>query len=195
MLAFVDVDTLEDFFGGGKLEVPGADSIIPNLDALTNKAVENNIPIFAFCDNHPIDASEFDVFPPHCITDTEGAQNIIETRVAHVVIGREKDDSFLEADVPKYFFHKNTYDAFSPVDGNPNIDTAIKKMGIDEVVIYGVVTEICVNAAVEGFLARKIKVHVVDDAVMHLNIEKAAACRESWYRDGVYFTTTQIVTL
>jgi nicotinamidase-related amidase len=42
-------------------------------------------------------------------------------------------------------------------------------------VVYGVVTEICVSAAVTGLLDRGYSVTVVEDAIRHLDPQKAQA--------------------
>ena len=196
-IVFCSVDTLKDFFGGGKLAVPNADSIRPNLKALTEKAMDVGIPILAFSDAHPEDAPEFDTFPPHCLIGSDGAEQIPETDVVRLVVDRDilADEKCLGQDLPMYDFQKNSYDIFDKELGNPNVDTYLKNEGVTHAVVYGVVTSICVDATVRGLLMKGIEVHVVVDAIMHLDESKAETCMKLWYEQGVYLTTTNIVTL
>jgi len=63
-LAFVDVDTQFDFMDPqGKLYVPGAEKLIPNLQRLTEWACRRSVPIVASADCHPADDPEFGQFP------------------------------------------------------------------------------------------------------------------------------------
>lgn len=202
MLAFIDIDIVNDFFAGGALAVPGADGIRRNLGMLTSKALVSHTPILAFNDAHPNNAPEFDTFPPHCIAGTEGAEKIRETNpmnhgdyVVRTVRNQSIAERLADFNANMIVFQKNTYDAFDPEHGNPNIEPLLKDANVTDAVVYGVVTEICVDAAVRGLIARGIQVHVVTDAIMHLDEQKMEACFEAWYQAGVYFTTTDIVVL
>lgn len=207
MVVFIDVDTVNDFFKGGKLEVPNTDSIRDNLRELTHKALIENIPVLAFNDAHPEDASEFKTFPPHCLIGTDGAEKIEETTLVKnktVIIPQSTIPNvnlqINQPDTQMFIFQKNTYDIFDPNLGNTSIDQFLKDENgvgdrITDVVVYGVVTEICVHAAVRGLVSRRIRVHVVEDAIMHLDERKAEECFEAWDVWGVNLVTTKIVTL
>ncbi len=87
---FFDVDTQNDFMNsGGRLYVPDAESIKPNLEQLTKFACENGIPIFGSVDKH-FGTPEYKdregelskwggPFPDHCMDGTEGQKKIIQT--------------------------------------------------------------------------------------------------------------------
>src|SRR4051812_2424484 len=81
---FVDVDTQTDFMlPGGKLYVPAAEQIIPNLKRLMAFAREHNVPVLSSVDAHVPDDPEFQQFPPHCVKGTPGQEKIPETLFAH----------------------------------------------------------------------------------------------------------------
>ena len=65
---FWDVDTQIDFLSPqGKLYVPGAEKIIPNLRRLTKYAADHKIPIVSSTDAHVQNDPEFSQYPPHCL--------------------------------------------------------------------------------------------------------------------------------
>src|SRR5947199_8506586 len=84
---FWDVDTQYDFMkADGKLYVPDAEPLIPNLRKLTDYAHGHGIRIVASADDHVVDHSEIsdtpdwkETFPPHCLRGTPGQKKIAET--------------------------------------------------------------------------------------------------------------------
>jgi len=66
---------------------------------------------------------------------------------------------------------KQAFDVFT----NPNIDALLKALGKREIVLYGVVTEICVDRAARGLIQRGYRVNLVQDAIQHLNSELGSA--------------------
>ena len=79
-IVFWDVDTQVDFMRPeGKLYVPGAEKLIPNLKRLTEFAAANRILVLGDVDAHQVDDPEFKVYPPHCLMGTPGAEKIPET--------------------------------------------------------------------------------------------------------------------
>src|SRR2546422_10104555 len=88
-LIFWDVDTQYDFMRvDGKLYVPDAEQIIPQLAQLTRQAHEHGVRIVASADDHVpghrelSDQPDFkDTFPPHCLRGTPGQRKIPQTRL------------------------------------------------------------------------------------------------------------------
>ena len=79
-IAFYDVDTQYDFIDkDGKLAVPDAEQIVPNLFALTLTAQTRGIPVFGTVDAHKENDKEFETYPPHCVNGTPGQDKIVET--------------------------------------------------------------------------------------------------------------------
>jgi nicotinamidase-related amidase len=58
---------------------------------------------------------------------------------------------------------------------NPNTDFLLKTLGDREIILYGVVTEICVDRTARGLILRDYRVHLVEDAVRHLDSHRAHA--------------------
>lgn len=77
MKALILVDVQHDFFKDGPLAVPHAESILPNLNRLTQAFFRANLPVFACRDWHPVGhksfSSEGGPYPEHCIQGSKGA--------------------------------------------------------------------------------------------------------------------------
>jgi nicotinamidase-related amidase len=63
----------------------------------------------------------------------------------------------------------------------------------DEVVVFGVATDVCDDAAIRGFLERGLKVRFVEDAARGLDEGRVAKCTSAWRDAGVEFTTADEV--
>jgi nicotinamidase-related amidase len=78
---------------------------------------------------------------------------------------------------------------------NPNTDDLLKLVGpVDDVVVYGVVTEICVNLALQGLLERGYPVSLVLDAIQHLEDPKGEETLTLVKHQGGRLVTTAEVT-
>src|ERR1700722_15523607 len=165
-IIFWEVDVQADFvLPGGKLYVPGAEKIVPNIRRLVSAAVDNAVPLIASGDAHPENDSEFKIFPPHCLRGTSGAQ-IIPEGLANDFLAIPNDTSYtLSPDVlqrQQVILQKQTLDVFD----NPHASTLVQWLGHNvEDVIFGVVTEFCVRCAAKGLLDRDRKVSIVTDAI------------------------------
>jgi nicotinamidase/pyrazinamidase len=168
-ILFWDVDTQADFmFPGGKLYVPGAETIVRNLKRLTAWAGQHKVPIVASVCAHHEDDPEFQQYPPHCLVGTPGQRKIPETLLPNRLV--------LPAKVLKprqlwnhqqVIFEKQELDVFS----NPNLESLLTQVdtGVD-ILLYGVVTEICVALTARGLLSRGFRVHIMRDAIAHLDL-------------------------
>jgi len=83
-----------------------------------------------------------------------------------------------------------TFDVFT----NPNTDVLLDRLDPDEVVVFGVATDVCDDAAIRGLLARGRKVTFVEDAARGLDEERAAICTAFWRENGVEFTTSEVIS-
>lgn len=171
---FFDVDTQRDFlFPGGALYVPGAEDIVPRVAALNRYATVHGIPVIATMDAHSPGDAEFSQYPPHCLNGTEGQRKPDETIVPGQII-----------------VEKQVFDCFS----NPRLPGILEDLGATRAVVYGVVTEICVQHAAMGLLARGVQVEVVTDAIRSLDETKAAEFFRELQRAGGRLTTVAQVT-
>ena len=192
-LLFWDVDTQVDFMHPeGKLYVPGAEKIIDNVRRLTDFAAQRGIPIVASTDAHLESDPEFLDYPPHCLAGTPGQKKVSGTVLAnHYVIPNRKVD--LPRNLNAYaqvIIEKQALDVFT----NPNLGELLQRLGEDrEIILYGVVTEICVDRAARGLIQRGYRVHLVRDAIQHLHATKAQAALEEVQRHGGRLLTTDEV--
>jgi len=150
---FWDVDTQADFMlPQGKLYVPGAEAIIPTLAKLTSWAAQHHVLVVASADAHQPGDEEFSLYPPHCLAGTPGQKKIPETSLApQFTIPNRHGAELPDAErYPQIVLEKQEFDVFS----NPNTDSLLAQLGQPEIVLYGVVTEICVSAAARGLLDR-----------------------------------------
>ncbi len=190
-MLFWDVDTQVDFMdSNGKLYVPGAESIVPQLRRLTEWAGAHGILVIASaCAHHQGDA-EFRLYPPHCLVGTLGQKKIPETRLPKplVIPNRALE---LPAEISGYqqiIIEKQELDVFS----NPNTERVLDRLGLaQEIVLYGVVTEICVSYAARGLLRRGHRVRIVRDAVRHLNQTTATSFLHDISRSGAELIPTE----
>jgi nicotinamidase-related amidase len=77
---------------------------------------------------------------------------------------------------------------------NPNTDPLLDALDPDEIVVFGVATDVCDDAAIRGFLVRGRRVVFVEDAARGLDEARTAACTAAWREAGVVFTTVEEVT-
>jgi nicotinamidase/pyrazinamidase len=171
---FWDVDTQVDFLRPiGRLYVPGAEQIVPNLARLTGWAREHAVALISsVCAHHPGDA-EFAVYGPHCLVGSRGQRKIPETLLPRrLVVPNQPVELPDLGTFDQIILEKDRLDVFT----NPNTGAVLGRYGENhDIVLYGVVTEICVAYAARGLLARGHHVLLVSDAVHHLNEDMAEA--------------------
>ena len=193
-----DVDTQLDFmYPHGKLYVPGAEHTIPAMQRLVDAARASGIVHVASADDHELTDAEIadepdfrNTYPPHCLRGTRGALKIPETEQEDPVpITLELlPERYLEG--REFLILTKTFDVFT----NPNTDVLLDRLDPDEVVVFGVATDVCDDAAIRGFLARGRKVTFGEDAARGLDEERAAICTAFWRENGVEFTTSEVIS-
>src|ERR1700694_611532 len=161
-----EVDVQADFMlPGGKLYVPGAEKILPNIRKLTDAARRGEAFLVSHGCFHPADDPEFKQFPPHCVKGTAGAEFVAEALTDNFVRIENNANAKLPDDVFQYqqiILEKQTLDVFE----TRNADNLVKRLPTDaEFVVFGVVTEYCVSCAVKGLLQRKRRGAVVREAI------------------------------
>jgi nicotinamidase/pyrazinamidase len=202
---FWDVDTQYDFMkADGKLYVPDAERIIPNLARLTEYAHGHGIRVIASADDHVMGHPEISdtpdwksTFPPHCMRATPGQKKIPETvpRDALVIEPARTDRRALEQRVRAHrgdiLFHKHRFDVFT----NENVATVLEVIDPDDIVLYGVATDVCDKAAVEGLLERRphTRLFVVTDAVKGIDKDVSEQLLKEWGEEGVRLVNTKEV--
>jgi nicotinamidase/pyrazinamidase len=197
-----DVDTQVDFMlPPGKLHVPQAEETIPAMKRLVDAAREAGIVHVASADDHELtdpeisDEPDFrNTYPPHCLRGTRGAQKIPET---------EQEDPLPLALLPfppglipglidgrrEILLLKKNFNVFT----NPNTDPLLDALDPEEIIVFGVATDVCDDAAIRGFLQRGRRVRFVEDAARGLDEERVEACLKAWRERDVEFTTASSV--
>lgn len=176
---FWNVDTQIDFvYPRGKLYVKGAEDLRPQWKELTMLAKENSIRVVNTADYHFPYSAELDAspdyittFPEHCMVNSRGADFIKETDPEDAVIFDWNKKYLI---TPEYFernVHRNFIirkDEFDVFAGNPYSKSILKYLHPKTVVVYGVSTNVGVDASVRGLVKKVKKVYVVEDAIKEL---------------------------
>jgi nicotinamidase/pyrazinamidase len=134
---------------------------------------------------------DFDTtWPPHCLLGTRGAEKIAETKqldplplpllpVPPAILRR------LLGGRREILIPKKQYDPFT----NPNTETMLDTLDPDEILLFGVATDICDDAAVRALLRRGCRITFVEDAARGVDEARAAACVAEWRDGGVRIAT------
>ena len=195
-IVFWDVDTQADFMlPGGKLYVPGAERLIPNLKRLVDAARAGREFLVSSADAHTPDDPEFQQFPPHCVQGTPGQKKIPETLTDRVFVVQNAPDVPLPERIApgqQVLIEKQKLDVFT----NPNIEALLAQVekafapARPEFVVFGVVTEYCVNCAAKGLLDRGHRVAIVTDAIETLKPEEGKRTLDELVARGARLVTT-----
>ncbi|HVM16756.1 MAG TPA: cysteine hydrolase family protein [Gaiellaceae bacterium] len=197
-----DVDTQVDFVSAdGKLAVPGAEEAVPAMRRLVDAARAVGVVHVASVDDHELtdpeisDAPDFsNTYPPHCLRGTVGAEKIPETKqedplplplvpippglVPQLVEGRRE-----------ILILKKNFDVFT----NPNTAPLLDALDPEEIVVFGVATDVCDDAAIRGFLLRGRRVVFVEEAARGLDEQRTSTCTAAWREGGVEFRSVDDV--
>jgi nicotinamidase/pyrazinamidase len=196
---FWEVDVQADFMlPGGKLYVPGAEKIVPNVNRLVDAAREGRVLLISSADAHDSSDAELREWPPHCLKGTAGAELLPEARAARRLVIPNLRGAALPADLSGWqqvTLEKNTLDVFD----NPNAEALLARLAPAgtpafrsdlEFVVFGVVAEFCVLRAADGLLQRGHRVALVRDAIQSLHAEKGPAILEALTSRGARLITT-----
>jgi nicotinamidase-related amidase len=144
MRALIIVDMLNDFVDG-KLANPKAQAIVEPLQRLLNHAREDGWVVVFSNDAHRPDDPELGIWGPHAMEGTPGADVIPQ----------------LAPQEGEIVSPKRVYGAF---DGT-GLDEQLKEKGVDEVVIAGQHTHICVRHSSYGAQTHGYRIAIPRDAV------------------------------
>jgi len=206
------VDVQVDFMlPGGKLYVPGAEKLLPNIRKLTDATRLPEVFLVSTGDAHPLNDPEFETdttlpdwakrlhFPPHCIKGTPGAELVPEAladsfirlendprKKPHLRFVEEAFPLFLRSAYHQILLEKQTIDIFQ----THHADEIVEHLGDVQYVVFGVVMEYCVAAAARGLLMRGRRVTLVRDAIKTLNFKEGIKTLNELQKLGVTLTTT-----
>ena len=159
--ALVLVDVQRDFLPGGALAVPDGDAVVPVLNRYIALARERGLPIFATRDWHPADHCSFEAqggpWPPHCMSDTAGAQfapGLGLPADAHIVS---------KATMPS----PDSYSGF----GGTALAADLRGRGVKRLLIGGLATDYCVLNTVLDAIREGFEVVLLTDAIRAVNVD------------------------
>lgn len=160
--AVLVIDVLNDFVEGS-LKLPGAKELVPRIRSLLEEARRRRVPVIYVCDAHlrGVDR-EFELWGPHAIKGTWGAE----------VVGELKP---LEGD---FVVEKRRYSGFYET----SLDTLLRELGVDTLVLTGIATEICVRHTAADAYYRGYGLVVVEDCVRGVSEEAHRAGLEDMRR-------------
>jgi nicotinamidase/pyrazinamidase len=198
-MVFWDVDTQYDFmFSDGKLYVPGAEDILPQLARLSRLARTRGVRVVASVDHHALSDAELSLspdyratFPPHCLAGSHGAAKVDATRLVDPmwIDQLPVDAAAAAAHRGEIVFRKQEFDVFS----NPNTEAIVAALAPSEIVVYGVAQDVCNRYAIEGLVQRGYKVTAVRDAMRPIRADVGARLLEEWAARGVRIVDTASV--
>lgn len=122
----VVVDLVKGFVTEGNMADPKINHIIPESRKLVERFLTKDNPVIYIKDCHEKDAIEFNRFPVHCVKGTREAEMVYE------LIGFEKYVTVFEKNSTSAMFAKDF------------INTINQMENLEEVVIIGCCTDICV---------------------------------------------------
>ncbi len=143
------VDMLNDFCKpGGAMVLPGYERLVPPQKKVVEAGRQAGCPILFVVDTHRrnvVQDREFLKRTPHCLEGTWGAQ-VIED---------------LDPRPNDVYIVKRRYSAFF----NTDLDLTLRDLTVDTLVIFGVVTNICVRSTVHDAFFLGYQVIVPEDCV------------------------------
>lgn len=168
--ALVIVDMINEFCKpGGKMVLPGYETLIPQQQALIAAARSAGMPVIFVIDSHRKGMRqdrEFLKRTPH------GEENTWATQVVDEIAPMAEDQIVI----------KHRYSSFYQTD----FDLLLRDMMIDQLVVCGVVTNICVRSTVHDAFFRGYDVIVPHDACAATSAREQAS---SLYDIATHFGT------
>lgn len=147
MKVLLIIDMLKDFINkdGSLYCGESAGGIIPFIKKKSDECRSSDCKIIYICDSHDESDKEFNMFKPHCIDGTKGAEVIdgLKPQARDIVIKKKRYSGFYGTDLNKIL------NMISP----------------DVVEVVGVCTSICVMDTVGGLRNRDYRVIVYKDGV------------------------------
>ena len=183
---FFDIDTQLDFVTpAGALYAPGAERIVAAVARLNRHAAAAGIGLVSTTDAHAENDAEFARWPPHCVSGTLGQRKPPATLIEKSVVVANRDGLPETAGAAQIVVEKQTVDVFE----TRTIAPLLERLGADRFVVYGVVTEVCVQHAVRGLLRCGKPVTIVTDAVQALRQDAGERTLEELRAAGATLAT------
>jgi nicotinamidase-related amidase len=159
--ALLIIDMQNDFvLPGAPLATPRGTSIVPVIAAIAREARRRGFPVVFTREQHRADRSDYGIElvfePPHC-TEGSGGDEVVEG------LEIEPDDVAIT--------RKRRYDAFLGTD----LDLVLRTRGIENLLVTGVCTDICVISTVQHARNLDYRVFVIEEGVDGTSSERHQA--------------------
>lgn len=135
-----------------KFENERAKEIVPNIQNLLEAARSAGKDVIYVSDSHPEGDQEFSIWGAHAVSGSEGSEVIPE----------------LSPDEGDYELEKEKYSAFY----DTGLDSLLEELGIDKLVLTGVLTHICIQHTAADAFYRNLDVIVPRGCVEDLSDEE-----------------------
>ncbi|MBP3959991.1 isochorismatase family protein [Gemmata sp. G18] len=170
-----------------ELPVPGGAAIVPRVNALLALPFAR---VDATQDWHPLDHRSFlgqadNIYPPHCITNTPGAEFLPGLRVDRFsAIWRKGYD--------------RDFEAYAVTAQHPGLGAFLSASGIKAVVVCGIATNICCFFAARDLRLAGFDVWLVEDASAGIDVPAAglfqSKAKEEGQALGIRYCTVEDIT-
>jgi nicotinamidase/pyrazinamidase len=188
---FIDIDTQLDFlYPTGALYAPGAERLIPALAHLTQYAGQHGIPLVSTADAHTENDPEFRSWPKHCVAGTTGQHKAEATLLPDRVVVPNREGELKIEGSRQIIVEKQHVDMFQ----THTFGRIIRQLDPSRIVVYGVVTEVCVLYAVRGLLGLGKPVTVVTNAIQAFHEQGGREALAEMRSAGATFATAAEVT-
>lgn len=200
-MVFWEVDVQNDFLlPDGKLHVPGAEEIIPNINRLVEACRKGHVFLVSSADAHNLNDPELSQWPAHCLKGTAGAELMAEAQAPNRLVIPNQLGIPLPENLSAYqqiVLEKNTLDVFDNPNtdalfGHPDLSPLLGEPSL-EFIVFGVATEYCIRVEAEGLLRRGRRVTIVSDATRSLEPAQGMLVLEDLRLRGARLTTTDRV--
>jgi nicotinamidase/pyrazinamidase len=167
--ALVVVDVQNDFADpAGSLSVPGAEAVIPTVNAEVRAAMQAGAAVMYTQDWHPPVTPHFVAgggpWPEHCVHDTWGAELHPDLEVAGPVVrkGTGGEDGY------------SGFSVRDPVSGDVSatvLDEVLRERGVERVVVVGLALDYCVLATALDAVRLGYRCEVVREATAPVEVQ------------------------
>jgi nicotinamidase/pyrazinamidase len=171
-----------------ELPVPGGLEIVPHINRLLELPWRR---IEASLDWHPPDHRSFlgqkdNLYPPHCIAGTQGAEFVPGLRAERIHTIWRKG-------------FQRDFEAYAVTAQHPALPAFLRAGGIQTVVVCGIATNICCFYAARDFRKEDFRVVLVEDASAGIDVPAAGLYQDQARREGLqmgieYVTVADILS-
>ncbi len=190
---FYDVNTQRDFIlHDGKFHIEGAEKIVPVWKELTDLAHDQKVRVVCSIDCHVPGDSQLKSwggpYPDHCMAGTPGQQKIDETAPLNPLMLENRE--YTPDEIKQVLDHQGEIvfqrQQFEKLADNAHLSAILRLVlrPFQDIVMYGVYTESCVDREISALIGVGPKLHIVTDAIAVIGAE-SPTFHEKLLHEGV----------